>query len=260
MVVLVLLTMSCVWLGVRGGTCPSLYLRYSEHHTYCLPANSTCKIEKNGVKDDDKEVILREHNAYRSKVATGKESTYSLPAASNMLQMVWDDELASVAQKHADQCVFEHDCKECRRVKNFGVGQNLFTRRTQTAPSKPDWAATVKDWYDEVKYFQKKQIDSFKDGTGPPATGHFTQVIWATTWRIGCGYTLFKEGSEFVELYTCDYGPSGNTKDRSIYEKGNPCNGCPVNSCCGNSCSKQSYPGLCQISGDNAPQYNPPED
>ena len=29
---------------------------------------------------------------------------------------VWDEELAAVAQAHADQCKFEHDCADCRRV------------------------------------------------------------------------------------------------------------------------------------------------
>lgn len=29
---------------------------------------------------------------------------------------VWDEELATVAQKHADQCIFQHDCPECRSV------------------------------------------------------------------------------------------------------------------------------------------------
>ena len=30
------------------------------------------------------------------------------------LAQEWDDELAAVAQRHADQCVFDHDCAECR--------------------------------------------------------------------------------------------------------------------------------------------------
>lgn len=28
----------------------------------------------------------------------------------------WDDELAAVAQRLAEQCLFEHDCNECRKV------------------------------------------------------------------------------------------------------------------------------------------------
>ena len=32
---------------------------------------------------------------------------------------VWDEELARVAQAHADQCLFEHDCADCRRVDRW---------------------------------------------------------------------------------------------------------------------------------------------
>ncbi|GFT57566.1 hypothetical protein NPIL_212071, partial [Nephila pilipes] len=34
---------------------------------------------------------------------------------------VWDDELAAIAQKWANHCVYEHDCGDCRSVgkKNF---------------------------------------------------------------------------------------------------------------------------------------------
>ena len=31
----------------------------------------------------------------------------------------WDEELARVAQRHADQCVFAHDCSKCRKIRKF---------------------------------------------------------------------------------------------------------------------------------------------
>lgn len=37
---------------------------------------------------------------------------------SDLLQE-WDDELALVAQGHADQCIFEHECSDCRRVCKY---------------------------------------------------------------------------------------------------------------------------------------------
>jgi len=44
-----------------------------------------------------------------------------------MKEMVWDEELSVVAQAHADQCRFAHDCSDCRRVERWsGVGQNLY--------------------------------------------------------------------------------------------------------------------------------------
>nr|W4VS53.1 RecName: Full=CRISP/Allergen/PR-1; Short=Cap-1; Flags: Precursor [Trittame loki] len=255
----VILMMMWLWLEAEGGTCPTLYKRYSKHHTYCLHPNSTCKILTRGVSSGDKEIILREHNKLRSRVATGKETKYSLPKASDMMQLVWDDELASVAQKHADQCVFEHDCNDCRNVQNFGVGQNLHLRTSSAKFSDITWAGAVNGWYDEVKDFNKRQISGFIDGKGPPQTGHFTQAVWATSWRVGCGRSMFKDGNTFKDLYTCNYGPGGNMKNAIIYTKGKPCSGCPLNSCCGKACGGISYDGLCKMSGNTAPQYSPPK-
>lgn len=56
------------------------------------------------------------HNYYRNLIASGNESTLGFPSAANMLTLEWDDELAYVAQKHANQCRFEHDCYDCRRT------------------------------------------------------------------------------------------------------------------------------------------------
>jgi len=33
----------------------------------------------------------------------------------------WDEELATVAQRLAEQCLFEHDCNECRKVGKFSL-------------------------------------------------------------------------------------------------------------------------------------------
>ena len=34
-----------------------------------------------------------------------------------MMELVWDAELSAVAQRLADQCVFGHDCGDCRQVE-----------------------------------------------------------------------------------------------------------------------------------------------
>ena len=33
-----------------------------------------------------------------------------------MMKLEWDPELAQVAQRLADQCIFNHDCADCRQV------------------------------------------------------------------------------------------------------------------------------------------------
>ena len=76
---------------------------------------------------------------------------------------MWDSELSLVAQAHADQCKFAHDCSDCRRVSRFGVGQNLYIYKQVGYPTlffaslfmhfpqslrKPDnnWEAGIRDW------------------------------------------------------------------------------------------------------------------
>ena len=50
----------------------------------------------------------------RAGVAQG---TTAQPPASDMMELVWDSELSAVAQRLADQCVFGHDCGDCRQVE-----------------------------------------------------------------------------------------------------------------------------------------------
>lgn len=50
---------------------------------------------------------MEEHNFLRQTVATGH--VRGQPAAQNMQEMHWDDELAAKAQQWANQCTFQHD-------------------------------------------------------------------------------------------------------------------------------------------------------
>ncbi|XP_035222699.1 CRISP/Allergen/PR-1-like isoform X3 [Stegodyphus dumicola] len=243
--------------SLAADECPTLFLRYSQDHSYCKPANEACNILQSYETADDIEVILDEHNMYRSKIATGKEP--SLPPATNMLQLVWDDELAAVAQKYAEQCKFEHDCSNCRRVQNFGVGQNLAIQTTNSpTPPQPDWKSAIKSWYDEIAYFSKNYISPFEPPLSEPTYGHFTQLIWAKTWRVGCGFVMHNADGVYTLLYVCNYGPSGNISPENVYNKGHACDECPVNSCCEKTCdSEKVYPGLCKITDNKAPTYKP---
>lgn len=60
-----------------------------------------------GVTDEDRRLILEEHNYLRQTVARG--NVPGQPAAQNMQEMRWDDELAAKAQQWANECTFQHD-------------------------------------------------------------------------------------------------------------------------------------------------------
>ena len=65
-------------------------------------------------------------------------------------------------------------------------------------------------------------------------------MAWAETSRIGCGYTLYKEGPWWTKLYVCNYGSAGNFQRGQMYERGAACSNCPS----GTSCSRE-FPGIC---------------
>ncbi|XP_076315814.1 CRISP/Allergen/PR-1-like [Tachypleus tridentatus] len=164
--------------SVKADTCPSLYMRFNKSPTFCLAPKSSCSKASSGVSKDQKTEIVNTHNSLRNRLALGQETTNSFPGAADMLQMVWDEELAGIAQKHSDQCVYRHDCRTCRQVGNFSVGQNLYTLYTsQNTCPPPNWTTAINSWYSEVKDMPVSYISPFKVNTpSDKKIGHFTQA------------------------------------------------------------------------------------
>ena len=85
-----------------------------------------------GLSASEKAAALDLHNKLRSKVALGQEArgtTGPQPPAADMRQLVWDDELAVIAQRWAEQCSFGHDQE--RNVDRFKVRLYNLTRSGQ---------------------------------------------------------------------------------------------------------------------------------
>nr|XP_037279860.1 CRISP/Allergen/PR-1-like [Rhipicephalus microplus] len=219
---------------VDAAACPDLYRRYSRRHTQCVRPPKSCHPLREGVSEADRQLILDEHNAFRNRLASGAEAASGLPAAANMMYLEWNDELAAVAQKLASMCAIKPDCADCRRVESFMVGQNIcnYKIRTQTAPP-VYWRSTIAYWYNGVKQFPPAAISPY---VYRQYYGTFSQMVWAKTWAIGCGYSLFTRGRWFVQSYVCNYGPAGNYLDSRVYLPGEPCSRCePGTRCVGNS-------------------------
>jgi len=229
------------------------YCQISPQHTLCQyqGPGAACNGEplSSGVGGEEAEEIVGVHNRYRSLVARGEERRGSQPSAADMRQMVWDTELASIAQMHADQCKFEHDCTSCRKTDRFGVGQNLYIYKQSVAAPANDWEKAVTDWYEEVKDFTSNRIEPFQFSS---ATGHYTQLVWAETDRVGCGATSYKDGRWFTTLYVCNYGPNGNFLQGEMYKTGKACSACGQ----GLQCSTD-HPGLCVPGESELPPKSP---
>ncbi|KXZ44012.1 hypothetical protein GPECTOR_75g736 [Gonium pectorale] len=128
--------------------------------------------------------------------------------AHNVLRMLhgvqnltWSSSLAAAAQDHAEQCAWEHSYRR-------DAGENMILGRFDTPQQIAQGTAM---WYSEICNYD------WNDPGYSDTTGHFTQVVWAATSRIGCGYKVCDsvEGAPFCTgrrcgVYTCQYQSPGN--------------------------------------------------
>ncbi|XP_063951743.1 peptidase inhibitor R3HDML-like [Lytechinus pictus] len=183
-----------------------------------------------------KKRLLDIHNSYRRKVPG---------PASNMDEMIWDDELTLMAKKYAKKCIWAHgQTIESKQFKH--VGQNLaYGKNPRGINMSPFYLASL--WH-----YEKKNYDIATDTCEPNTLcGHYTQMIWSDTNRVGCATHFCDEmnipGSTMIirdALYlVCNYGPGGNIHGKKPYDIGRPCTQCA-------SGSGKCREGLCRIPGD----------
>ncbi|XAR66674.1 hypothetical protein NMG60_11012980 [Bertholletia excelsa] len=115
------------------------------------------------------------------------------------LPLTWDSNLERYARWWAGQrksdCALEHSFPE----GEFKLGENIFWG------SGTSWTPTdaVRVWADEEKYYSYP-TNTCAEGQ---MCGHYTQIVWKTTRRIGCARVICDSGDVFM---TCNYDPVGN--------------------------------------------------
>lgn len=136
------------------------------------------------------------HNAARANV--------NPPAASPIPPLAWSGPIAAVAQAYAENCVWEHSMGE--------YGENLYASAGQeTTPQD-----VVDSWVSEVADY-----DYGSNGCSG-VCGHYTQVVWADSAKLGCGVANCSTGSPFDgfpdwQIWVCNYDPPGNFNGQKPY-------------------------------------------
>ncbi|XP_048577144.1 probable pathogenesis-related protein CaO19.6200 isoform X2 [Nematostella vectensis] len=144
---------------------------------------------------------LAEHNKYR--------------AIHNAPTMILDEALSAEAQKFAKELAHLETLKHSDRPSRPGEGENL-AMGCSTEGTIMSAAAAVKKWYDEVcKY-------DFNNKTFQRPAGHFTQMMWKSTDRLGMGRAYGNKFGLNCTYVVARYSPIGNIADRtaSNVEKG----------------------------------------
>ncbi|KAF3858514.1 hypothetical protein F7725_011715, partial [Dissostichus mawsoni] len=189
---------------------------------------------KRAISEGDMHLILDLHNKLRGQVH---------PPASNMEFMVWDHELERSAEHWAHTCRWEHGPSHMLTQ----IGQNLGAHWGRDRP--PTYH--VQAWYDEVRHYSYPYSQECNPHcplrcSGPVCT-HYTQLVWATSNRIGCAINVCYNMNVWGMIWTkavylvCNYSPPGNWWGHAPYKYGSPCSACPASyagGCRDNLCYK----------------------
>jgi uncharacterized protein YkwD len=132
--------------------------------------------------------ITRFHNLVRAAIP--------VPA------LTWDPGIAATAAAYAAQCKFEHSGTD-------GLGENLAAYAPQGAQKA---SAPVDDWAGEGQDY-----DYSSNSCAPgQSCGHYTQLVWKKSLRLGCAVASCNQNSPFGaqapkwDLWVCNYSPPGN--------------------------------------------------
>ncbi|KAL3730154.1 hypothetical protein ACJRO7_027198 [Eucalyptus globulus] len=146
-----------------------------------LPVALTLALISLSVAQDLPRDYVAAHNAARSQVGVGP--------------ITWDERVASYARDYAQK-----HARDCTRLVHSGgpYGENL-------AWASPDLTGTraVNLWVGE-----KPDYNYSSNSCAPgKVCGHYNQVVWRNSVRVGCAKAQCAIGGTLV---TCNYDPPGN--------------------------------------------------
>jgi pathogenesis-related protein 1 len=124
--------------------------------------------------------------------------------------MTWSAAIAGYAQRWADHLKATKRCGLVHRSQRDGTLKKPYGENLAAWSARARGILTGVDmWAAEKKFYKPGTV---LDNSNTHA-GHYTQMVWRTSKRIGCG--LARCGNEFV--LACNYSPAGNFWGKKPY-------------------------------------------
>jgi pathogenesis-related protein 1 len=147
------------------------------------------------VPSDEAQAWLDTHNAVRRSPQP--------PPPAPLPTLTWSAAAAQVAQAWADGCNYQHNAGRGSRGENIAA---------TAPPNVRDLAFIVGKWAEEVQDYDYASNTCARG----KECGHYTQIVWRDTLRVGCARRTCQANSPFGpsapswDFWVCDYEPAGN--------------------------------------------------
>jgi len=129
-------------------------------------------------------------------------------AAAGTQPLVWDARLAAGAQAYAQQLAAAGTFRHSDRRARPGIGENLWMG-TSGAFSPEQM---VGNWASEKQWFRAGIFPNVSRTGNWEQVGHYSQIVWRATTRVGCGLGQARGRDVLV----CRYSPAGNVDGRPV--------------------------------------------
>ena len=138
--------------------------------------------------------IIAAHNAERMRAGVAP--------------LVWDNALGAAAAQYAQQMALTSRFAHSSRAARPGVGENLWMGSRGVYSVE----AMVGGWSSEKRWFRAGLFPNVSRTGNWADVGHYTQMIWPATTRIGCALA----STPRTDYLVCRYANKGNVDGRPV--------------------------------------------
>src|SRR6476620_8913631 len=138
--------------------------------------------------------ILAAHNAERARAGVPP--------------LTWDNALGATAAAYAQQMALTGTFAHSDRSKRRGIGENLWMGSRGAFSIE----AMVGGWASERRFFAPGIFPNVSRTGDWVDVGHYTQMIWPATSRVGCALA----STPRIDYLVCRYATAGNIDGRAV--------------------------------------------